>query len=236
MCIRDSPASSLNGSDQELFDSVGPFVKMLHCIEKSAVKRVVFFSSGGTVYGNPIQTPVPETHPLDPISPYGVAKVAMEKYLQMFCRLYNKHYLIIRPSNPYGPRQNYKGNQGVIPIFMNKILNDEPITLWGSETISKDYIFIEDLARATVTLMRADVENQIFNIGSERGASLKELVALIESVTEKKATVTVKESLNTDVTNIILDCAKYKSAVDESLCTTSLPDGMRETRRWLLNE
>lgn len=230
------PTSVLNKTGTEFCDSVNHFIKLLHCLEKSTIERIVYFSSGGAVYGNPQYVPVPEHHPLDPVSPYGVAKVTMEKYLQMFCRLNGKQYLIIRPSNPYGPRQNFKGNQGVIPIFMDKILNNRPVILWGCDSICKDYIFVKDLARATLELLLGDIVNHVFNIGMGAGTSLKELIALIEIITGEKATITMKQPVATDVTNIILDCTKYRSTTGSDACTTNLQDGMRETYRWLLNE
>lgn len=229
------PASVVNEAGTEFCDSLNHFIRLLHCLEKSTIEKIVYFSSGGAVYGNPQSVPVPEHHSLDPVSPYGVAKVTMEKYLQMFCRLHGKHYLIVRPSNPYGPRQNYKGNQGVIPIFMNKIIGNMPVTIWGSDTICKDYIFIKDLAESTLQLLSNNIVNQVFNIGAEAGTSLRELIALIESISGQKATITVKGSMATDVNNIILDCTKYRSVTGSDPCTTNLRDGMRETYRWLLD-
>lgn len=230
------PANSLNSPGQELFDSVRPFVTLLQYVGKSSVEQFVYFSSGGTVYGRPKQLPVPEEHPLNPISPYGVAKVAMEKYLHMFCGLYNKKHLVIRPSNPYGPRQDYNGNQGVIPIFMNKILHDDPITLWGNGAIKKDYIFVEDLARATVKLLLKGVVDQTFNIGSGIGLSLYELISQVEMVTGKKAAMITKKAAVTDVQHIVLDCTKIRSTIGENLSLTSLAEGMKVTHRWLLND
>jgi UDP-glucose 4-epimerase len=227
---------SINTFYDELFNNLNAFIGLLNVISKSSVEKIIYFSSGGTVYGQTQEITIPETHQLKPISSYGVVKVTMENYLHMYSHHHHKEYLVIRPANPYGPRQNFRYNQGVIPIFIYHILNNMPITIWGSGDNRKDYIYVKDVAKATLKLMQNGVKNQVFNIGSGVGISLLELVRLIEVVTRKQAIIEEQKSLNTDVLNFTLDCTKYQNLIGKKPASTKLIDGIKETHRWLCNE
>ena len=231
-----APRNDIDFFYDEASNNLEDFTKFLRVVSKSSVEKIVYFSSGGTVYGQPQEIPTPEDHQLKPISSYGAVKVAMEIYLNMYCHHHDKEYLVVRPANPYGPRQNYRGSQGVISIFMHHILNNKPLNIWGSGEIRKDYIYVEDLARATVSLMQSGVKNQVFNLGSGVGISLLEIVSLIEKVTGKLAILKKEKSLNTDIRHFILDCTKFHSFVGEKPATTGLTDGVKATYRWLKDE
>lgn len=225
------PASSLNHPEQEITDSISAFVNVLNVLRGTPIK-VVYFSSGGAVYGNAEIIPTPEEASLNPISPYGVAKLAMEKYLQMFHYLYGMEYLIIRPSNPYGPRQNFLGSQGVIPIFMQRILTGVPISIWGDGTTEKDYVFVKDLARATAELMQAGVKNDVFNISSRTGITLSALIQSIERVVGCAAKLEYRAAKNYDVHRMILCNRKLK---ERTGCQADTPQdkGLQQTAEWL---
>lgn len=122
-------------------------VRLLQLMVSFNIKRIVYLSSGGTVYGVPSISPIPETHALDPICSYGVVKAATEKYLGMFAHLHDLQPTIIRPSNPYGPRQGHQNAQGVIATFMSRILAKKKIYVWGDGTVKRDYFFVTDLAK-----------------------------------------------------------------------------------------
>lgn len=186
-------------------------VQLLQLMQGAGVRRIVYFSSGGTVYGVPTHLPILETDPLNPICSYGVVKVAVEKYLAMFEHLYGLQPLILRPSNPYGPRQGHQGVQGVVSTFMHKIIEGERLTIWGDGTVKRDYIYIGDLAR----LCRVAIESGltgIFNAGSGEGRTLDQVVAAIEAVTGRKANVQYAGSRRFDVPEIILDISKAMDA------------------------
>ena len=135
-------------NDDPAFDVMSNVVETIYLLEQCAkgkVKKIVFVSSGGAVYGTPAALPVPEDSPEKPESSYGITKLAIEKYLELFHRLYGLNYVILRPSNPYGERQNPDGDQGVIAVFLGKIAKGQAIDIWGDGSNVKDYVYIGDL-------------------------------------------------------------------------------------------
>jgi UDP-glucose 4-epimerase len=228
------PSASLTHPEQEITDSIGAFVDVLNTLREKPIK-VVYFSSGGAVYGNAQTLPTPEDAPLNPVSPYGVAKLAMEKYLQMFRHLYGTEYLIIRPSNPYGPRQNFAGAQGVIPIFMNRILQGIPLTVWGDGSAEKDYIYVSDLAKAVVALMQSGFSNQPFNVASGVGITLNKLISVIESVVGKTVDVQYELGHRQDVSRMVLCGQRLEGQIGRKP-RIELEAGLRLTAEWIRDQ
>ncbi len=226
------PALSLVHPEQEVLDSVSSFVNMVNCFKKGQIRKVVFFSSGGAVYGNPLSLPVDEAARLEPISPYGVAKLMMEKYLSMFSYLNGLQYIIVRPSNPYGPRQNHKGQQGVIPIFLNRMLNDEEIRIWGDGSITKDYLYVCDLVKAVVMLMESGFDNEAYNISSNVGRSLTDLVSVLAVGCGRKPRIAYEPEHPYDVKHVVLSNAKIRQRTGWQPKIT-LEVGISETIRWM---
>lgn len=182
-------------------------VQLLQLMTITGVRKIIYFSSGGTVYGVPRHLPIEETHELNPVCSYGVVKVAIEHYLGMYRHLHGLETLILRPSNPFGPRQGHSGVQGVIATFLAKILRDEPIAVWGDGSVKRDYIYVGDLARLCRLAIEAGGEG-IFNVGSGEGKTISEVVAGIEAVTGKKATIEYSGARRFDVPEIVLDITK----------------------------
>jgi len=141
-------------------------------------------------------------------------------------------YLIIRPSNPYGPRQNFLGNQGVIAIFIYRILTRQPIEIWGDGSAFKDYIFIDDLVGAVAALLKSNCCNDVFNVGSGTCVSVNELLAVIQDITHIKAEVKYTAPRHQDVQQVILCCEKiaehtgWKSDV-------GIKEGISKTVKWV---
>ena len=182
-------------------------VRLLELMGGAGVRRIVYFSSGGTVYGVPDAIPIREDQALNPICSYGVVKVATEKYLLMFERLYGLQPLILRPSNPYGPRQGHVGVQGVVATFLNKVMAGEKITIWGDGNVKRDYLEVTDLARLCHLGIEAGATG-VFNVGSGAGLSITELVKAVEKVTDIKAVTEYLPARQFDVPEIVLDVAK----------------------------
>lgn len=174
------------------------------------VKRIIYLSSGGTVYGIPSTIPVSEDHPLNPVCSYGVVKVAIEKYLGMFEHLYGFKPLIIRASNPFGPRQGHDGVQGVASTFMQKILSNETITIWGDGSVKRDYFYVSDLARICRIAAESHLTG-IFNAGSGTGLTLIELAHMIEKASGMKLSIEYKAGRSFDVREIVLNIEKAKA-------------------------
>ncbi len=170
--------SATNASNKnmvlEFEQNVLPMIRLLEVCKKHSV-RFVFFSSGGTVYGLPKYLPVDEKHPTDPISPYGIHKLTIEKCIEYYGRTYGLDYLILRITNPYGMYQNPEKNQGAIAVFLSKAILGDTIEIWGDGNIIRDYIFVTDVIDACDGLMYYQGE-KIFNISSGRGYSLNEIV------------------------------------------------------------
>lgn len=169
--------------DNPLFDlqaNVAATLQLLDVmIRQSASARIIFLSSGGTVYGVSQTSPLPEDHPTEPLCAYGIGKLAIEKYLALYHRLHGLDFLVLRLANPYGEGQRPNAGQGVIPAFLWKALHQEPLEIWGDGSVVRDYIHIDDAVAAIIAAARYCGKERIFNIGGGTGCSLRELVAII---------------------------------------------------------
>lgn len=200
-------------------------VRLLQLMAQSDVKRLVYLSSGGTVYGKPSQLPVPETHALNPICSYGVVKVAIENYIGMYHELYGIQPIIIRASNPYGYRQSHSGVQGALSTFLYNNLHNKNITIWGDGETRRGYVYIEDL----VDFCKLAIESSeigTFNVDADKNHSLNELIQMIENVTGIKSNVIYKEGRAFDIKEMHLDIAKARSTFDWTP-QYSVPEGIK---------
>lgn len=201
-------------NDDPAFDVQSNVIESLFLFEKCiarSVKKIVFISSGGTVYGNPTQVPVAEESPTNPECSYGITKLTIEKYLALFGRLYEIDYVIARPSNAYGERQDPTGIQGVIAVFLGKIARGEPIEIWGDGEVVRDYIYVGDLVEGIYRAAVVDTVSHIFNIGSGIGHSLNGLLSVIRNTIDCEIEVRYKEKRTFDVPRIYLDITKARN-------------------------
>jgi UDP-glucose 4-epimerase len=130
--------------------NIDGLLNVLECCRRFSVKRVLFVSSGGVVYGEPEQRPTPETAPKLPLSPYGVTKLSAEQYLYYYHRVHGMEYAALRYANIFGPRQDPHGEAGVVAIFCSRILRGQPLTIYGDGEQTRDYTFVEDVVRANL--------------------------------------------------------------------------------------
>ena len=187
--------------------------------------KFVYFSSGGTVYGNRTDLrPFVETDAMAPISYYGWSKQMMENSIHYVHRTAGLDYLILRPSNPYGHGQNIHAKQGLIAVAIGKIVADEPIIVWGDGSNVRDYIYIDDLAKAVVQLLSKDVCNTTLNIGSGLGTSINDIISTLKKVVAEEVKVDYLPSRFVDVSHMILDNSRLKQYVDVDF--TLLQDGI----------
>jgi UDP-glucose 4-epimerase len=174
------------GSNEDVvFDVQSNVISTLHLLNSmatSGVKRIVFISSGGTVYGNPLYTPVNEDHPTNPTVSYGITKLTIEKYLLLFQSLYGIKPTILRVANPYGERQRVETAQGAVGVFLSKALRQEPIEIWGDGSVVRDYVYVKDVADAFAQAIDYEGTETVFNIGSGSGKSLNELIQTIKEI------------------------------------------------------
>jgi UDP-glucose 4-epimerase len=157
-------------------------VRMLTNAVEVGVKKIVFASSGGTVYGVPCSVPIREDHPTNPLCSYGITKLAIEKYLYLFRKLHGLDCTALRLSNPFGPRQRTNSSQGVVAVFLGKALRGETIEIWGNGSIVRDYIYIDDVVSALMAALEKNTSESVFNIGSGGGHSLNEVLDAIQRV------------------------------------------------------
>ncbi len=167
---------------------LGSMNLLLSC-RKYGVKKVVFASTGGAIYGEQDYFPADEKHPELPISPYGVAKLTVEKYLNFYYQIYGLPYVALRFANVYGPRQNPKGDSGVVAIFSEKLLKDEPVNIYGNGRQTRDYVFVQDVVRAALLALRSRVVGS-YNIGTGRETSVNRLFGMIQTRLNSRSKVT----------------------------------------------
>lgn len=197
-----------------------PSLKLIQACAEKKVRKIIFSSSGGTVYGLPEYLPIDEKHKTDPTCAYGVHKIAIEKYMQLANELYNIPINIIRISNPYGPGQVPFRGQGVIPTFIASIIMNKQVQIWGDGNSVRDYIYIEDLMEAIIHLIENSIDMDIFNIGSGIGENVNSILTTIEKRLGKKANVNYINNYITDVRSNVLDCTKIKKAINWKAKTT----------------
>lgn len=194
------------------------------------IKRLLFVSSGGTVYGVPQQVPIPEDHPLRPINSYGIVKVAIEQFIEMYRRTRGLSPIVIRASNPYGPRQGHTGVQGVVSTFLDNIANGRQIEIWGDGSVVRDFIDVRDLADLCAKAGPSEKEG-VYNAGSGTGVSLNELIASIRAVTGLEVEPRYRLARLIDVPVSVLDFSKAQQDFDW-MPTRSLDEGIRDIWTW----
>lgn len=219
------PGNSLKNPIYDIETNVIGSINLFEQCVKASVRKVVFISSGGTVYGNTQSTPIKETHALNPINPYGLSKMVIEKFLGLYFYHYGMDYTVIRLSNPYGGRQNPKTGQGVIASWMHRVKNNKPIEIWGDGTIIRDYLYIQDAVRALKLAALANSDQKIFNVGSGKGISLLQLHEALEEVVGKHVPATFKDVRRVDVPINILDISLIKAVLGWE-AEIDLKDGM----------
>lgn len=202
-------------------------IEIFEASAKAGVKKIVFISSGGAIYGDSIHTEdlTEQTMP-HPVSPYGICKLAIEHYLEYFKRKYDVDFVVYRLTNPYGPRQSLKKGQGVIPAFIDNALNDRELVVYGDGSATRDFVYIDDAVRMIEsTFAKSSSSQKIYNVGKGDQASLNEIISTLESLLNKKIKVTYKEPPKTflQTTNISIDKFSSQFGMPEM---TSLNDGI----------
>jgi UDP-glucose 4-epimerase len=173
--------------------------------------RLVFVSSGGTVYGVPRRAAAAEDDPCAPISFYGQSKLEIESYLQFLARAKGLRCLIVRPSNPFGPGQRPSGVQGLIAVLLDRIRSGRPLQVWGDGSSVRDYIYIDDLAAPLSRLIEGGVSGMTVNIGSGVGHSLLDVVAAVEHATGRPVPLEFGHARAVDVPRLVLDVSRLKA-------------------------
>ena len=226
------PQTSNEDPSYDVETNVIGTLRLLDAARKADIKKVIFASSGGTVYGLPQEIPIKETHPTDPTSSYGIGKLIIEKYLYMYWTLYGLDYCILRIANAYGERQRPTATQGVIPVFLERALKNNEVVVWGDGSVMRDYIFIADITSALVKALTYSGEMKIFNIGSGQAHSLRDVIHAIERVTGRPLKVKYTEGRSFDVPISVLDISRARSYLNWAPAI-SLFEGIARMYAWM---
>jgi UDP-glucose 4-epimerase len=204
-----TPATSNNDPFIDIDTNVRGSIELLELCVQQKVKKVIFLSSGGTVYGDIDSDKIGEATLPQPRSPYGIGKLTVEHYLRYFKFTHGLNYVVYRVSNPYGPGQNVLGKQGVIPIFMHKFLEREPITIYGDGSMVRDYLYIDDLINMILKTYESQNKYDEYNIGSGQGVSVNQLANIIKKVVGYDAKRQHAETPATFVHKSVLDISRF---------------------------
>lgn len=219
------PSSTASEFSQEQITVISPTFDLINGIKDNPNIKFIYFSSGGTVYGKQDSIYFHEDMCCKPVTYYGLSKLIIENYIQTTASLCQLDFIIIRPSNPYGPFQNIYGRQGFIAVAIGKLLHGDSIQIWGDGQIIRDYIFIDDLCDAVVSVINKQVSNLIVNIGSGIGTSLIDVVdAIKKSKLISKIDIDFLPARNVDVAGVVLCTERIRSYVDYNV--TPLSEGI----------
>lgn len=226
------PKSSNEDMKFDLTSNVVQTLSMLDLCVKHGINKVLYMSSGGTVYGVPQSLPVKETHPTDPTCSYGICKLAIEKYLALYKHLFGLQYVIIRAANPYGPGQNPLTGQGIIATYVHRIKMALPLEVWGDGRVIRDYFDVRDLANLCHRALFSE-HCGVFNAGSGNGTSTNELIKVLSDQMQIQPQIIYKERRIFDVPTIILDCSRAEQFFGWK-ATINLVDGVSHYINWYI--
>jgi UDP-glucose 4-epimerase len=198
------PQSSNNDMAFDIESNLLPSVRLAAaCVQLKL--RLVFVSSGGTVYGVARDLPIREDHPTDPLCSYGIVKLAAEKYFHLHESLHGLDYRVLRVANPFGPGQHRNPLQGVVGNFIHQLAAGQPLTVWGDGMVIRDYVFMDDVIRALVAVALHQGPGRTYNIGSGVGRSLVNVIEVISAALKRPATVEFSPSRKFDIPANVMD-------------------------------
>lgn len=211
---------------QDIETTIKPSLRLLEACIKEKIKRVVFFSSGGTVYGIPQRLPIQETDTGQPISAYGIQKQTLERYFQFYQYSYGLSVAILRIANPYGRYQRPFSKQGLIANILGRYMTHTPVEIWGDGEVVRDYIYVDDVIDAAEKVLHYHGTYNVFNIGSGHGESINEVVNFIDQLTDYELPVRRYPGRKVDVPSNILDITRACHELNWQP-TVSLKDGIK---------
>jgi len=214
-----------------------PFgLELFQAAGNSSVRKLIVLSSGGTVYGEPLKLPISELHPTNPVSPYGITKLAMEKYALMFHHLNALPVVILRPGNAFGEGQRAFSGQGFVATAMASFLQGKAVTVFGRHGTVRDYVYVKDIASGIVAVLAKGKVGACYNLGSGRGYTNRQVLEAIVPLARKaglKPKIVFAAARKFDVSANILDSSKLATATGWK-ARTAFKEGVASTWAWFL--
>lgn len=201
------------------------------CVRQN-VGRIVFISSGGTVYGKELECPLKEDSITYPITSYGMQKVAVEKLLYLYNYIYGLDYRVIRLANPYGPYQRPNGLLGVVSTFTYKALKKEDLVIYGDGQVIRDFIYIDDAINAIINISLNTTNYKTYNVGSGHGISIQDVVKVIKNTLDNDVNVIYTGGRAVDVPVNFLDISRYEKEFG-NIVTVGLQEGIELTAQFM---
>lgn len=228
-----TPGISAGKPLMETEKNILPTLKFLEVFKNVGHHRLVFVSSGGTLYGNAKKMAVNEHQLLSPLSYHGAGKVAIEAFLQAFMNDSGKKVSILRPSNIYGPGQDLRQGFGFIRTVLGHLMMDTEMEIWGDGTIIRDFLYIEDMVKCIQKLISSDPGPDVYNVGYGKGYALNDVIKIAEDICGKKLRVKYVPARRLDVEKVVLDCRKIRKDLGW-IPETDLKTGIALTWKWML--
>jgi len=224
MDVRRSVAEPIFDADVNILGSLN----LIECAKRFLVKRFVYISTGGAVYGEPEYLPCDEAHPINPICQYGASKHTVEHYLFMYKVNYGLDYTVLRYPNVYGPRQDPHGEAGVVAIFTGQMLRGEQVVINGDGNQERDFVFVGDCARANLLALQVSQGLGIINLGSGRGTTVNEIYQKLHQITSYSREAKYGPAKLGETRKIYLDGSKALQRLGWR-ATVDLEEGLRNT-------
>ena len=226
-----NPKTSLSDPIHDVSSNLIPMVELLELL-KNKNKKLIYCSSGGAVYGKPMQNPIEETHTKKPSTSYGLVKSLIEDYIVYYNRNFGLPYLIVRPANIYGPKLRSIGEQGIISTLLFKSYKNEETTIWSDPKNVRDYLFIDDFTKGLVSLIKNKSEG-IFNMGSGDGVTLLQIIDVVQNLLNSPMNITFQ---NVTVKDEPINVLSNKKIYEETgwKPEISLKEGISITNKFLI--
>jgi UDP-glucose 4-epimerase len=224
MDVRRSVAQPLFDADINILGSIN----LLEIAKDFNIRRFIYISTGGAVYGEPEHLPCDETHPINPICQYGASKHTVEHYLYMYYANYGLKYTVLRYPNVFGPRQDPHGEAGVVAIFTGRMLAGESVTIYGDGEQTRYFVYVGDCAQANLLALTVDHEPGIYNLGWGRPTSINEICSVLVDITDYSLPVQYGPAKVGETRHIYLDASKAKKDLGWAP-TITLEEGLEKT-------
>lgn len=229
-----TPGSSNDDIAADIRQNLIATVGLLQACVSASVEKVIFVSSGGTIYGPGANIPSRENDPLNPICSYAIGKLAIEKYLYMYKVLHNLDYCVLRIGNPYGPGQFGKPNFGVVAHIMRALTENSVMEIWGDGSTVRDFVYIDDVVSAFVAALNYSGDTPVFNIGSGEGVAIRQLIEIVAGATGREVKVHCDEQKQrlVDLPYSVLDVSLANTELGWTP-KTCLSDGIKAYYEWM---